>query len=85
MLKGLEVTHHLVGDCDDISTLYAAILTCLGFKSRFVAIKSTRNNSGYDHVFVETENPDINSWVAFDMTVPAGTILEYYGKVEINI
>ncbi len=48
-LKTLEYEQ---GDCDDKSTLLAAMLESVGHPTRFVAIGNTPNQ--YQHVFVET-------------------------------
>ena len=85
MASGLEINHHLIGDCDDIATFHATLLTCLGYKVRFVAIKSVPNDMNYDHVYLEALNPDTKVWETFDATVPVNTVMEYHGKVEIVI
>lgn len=41
------------GDCDDKSTLLAALLTSIGHPARFVAVAF--NGSGFSHVLVETK------------------------------
>jgi transglutaminase-like putative cysteine protease len=83
MLSGLEISGHLVGDCDDISTLHAAILTALGFKVRFVAIKSTYNNPNFDHVYIEAQDTD--HWIMYDVTLPLNTTVEYFGRLTIAV
>lgn len=83
MLQGLEASGHLVGDCDDISTLHAALLTAMGFKVRFVAIKSLRDISDYDHVYIEVQHN--NKWIMYDVTLPLGTNVEYFGRLTIQV
>lgn len=83
MLNGLEMSGRLVGDCDDISTLHAALLTALGFPVRFVAIRSVREDSNYDHVYIEANNN--GDWVMYDVTLPLGTVIDYYGRVAIPV
>ena len=83
MLNGLEMSNRLVGDCDDISTLHAALLTCLGFQTRFVAIRSTFNDSNYDHVYIEVNNG--GTWIPYDITLPLGAVIEYFARLTIAI
>lgn len=84
MLSGLEMSGRLVGDCDDISTLHAALLTALGFKVRFVAIRSTPNDPNFDHVYIEVK--DINDdWIMYDVTIPLGTQIDYSGRLAIQV
>lgn len=83
MLQGLERTGVLRGDCDDISMLNAAILTCMDIKVRFVAIRSEQSNPNYDHVFIEAFNNII--WVDKDLTVPLGTPLEFFSRITVDI
>lgn len=83
MLSGLEVNKHLTGDCDDISMFHATLLTCMGFQVRFVAIRSVRENPDYDHVFIEAF--DGHDWQGFDATVPSGTQMEMFARININI
>jgi transglutaminase-like putative cysteine protease len=83
MLNGLEMFGRLIGDCDDISTLHAAILTALGFQVRFVAIRSFRENSSFDHVYLEA---NLNGqWIMYDITLPLGTTVEYFGRIAIQV
>lgn len=83
MLTGLEMSGRLVGDCDDISTLHAAILTALGFRVRFIAIRSFRENSNFDHVYLEVNLND--KWIMYDITLPLGTTVEYFGRIAIQV
>jgi transglutaminase-like putative cysteine protease len=83
MLSGLEVSGRLVGDCDDISTLHAALLVALGFKVRFVAIRSLRENVNFDHVYLEVNHN--GEWVMYDITLPLGTKIEYFGRIAIQV
>jgi transglutaminase-like putative cysteine protease len=83
MLQGLEITGAIRGDCDDISTLHAAILTCMDIKVRFVAIRSRQDDPNYDHVFMEAFNG--TDWVLYDITVPPGTPIEWFSRVAINV
>ena len=54
------------GDCDDKSTLLAALLAAIGYRSRFVAV-GYRMPNAYEHVYVEA-NVD-GSWIPLDATV----------------
>lgn len=83
MLQGLENTGAIRGDCDDISTLHAAILTCLDIKVRFVAIRSRQDDPNYDHVFMEAFNG--TEWILYDITIPPGTPIEWFSRVAINV
>jgi transglutaminase-like putative cysteine protease len=56
------------GDCDDKSTLLAALLEAVGHPTRFVAIG--RMPDQYSHVFVQTLLG--NKWVSLDPTMPVG-------------
>jgi transglutaminase-like putative cysteine protease len=53
------------GDCDDKSTLLAALLASIGHPSRFVATGYTEPNR-YSHVYVETKIGD--RWIPMDAT-----------------
>lgn len=83
MINGLEMSGRLVGDCDDISTLHAALLTCMGFKTRFVAIRSTFNDPNYDHVFIEAKHND--TWIPYDITLPLGAKIEWFARLNILV
>jgi len=83
MLNGFEMSGRLVGDCDDISTLHATLLTVLGFQVRFVAIRSTFDDPNFDHVFVEAH--DGGDWIPYDLTIPLGTRMEMFGRVAIPV
>lgn len=54
------------GDCDDKSTLLAALLESIGHKTRFVAVGFRAGQ--IDHVYVETIIGD--KWIAADATEP---------------
>lgn len=58
------------GDCDDKSTLLAALLESIGHPTRFVAIGSTPGR--YSHVYVEAQIGP--KWIALETTerVPVG-------------
>lgn len=83
MLSGLQSSGKLVGDCDDISTLHAALLTAMGFNTRFVAIRSTYLDPNFDHVFIEVESQ--SRWIPYDITIPLGTKIEYFGKLTVAL
>jgi transglutaminase-like putative cysteine protease len=55
------------GDCDDKSTLLAALLESIGHPTRFVAVGFSAPDS-YSHVYVETRVGP--RWIALDPTVP---------------
>lgn len=54
------------GDCDDKATLLAALLTCIGHPSRFVAVGF--NGEGFSHVLVETQVRD--GWLPLETILP---------------
>jgi transglutaminase-like putative cysteine protease len=83
MLNGLENSGVLVGDCDDISTLHAALLVALDFKVRFVAIRSTPNDPNFDHVYLEVNHG--GDWIMYDVTIPLGTVIDYTGRLAIQV
>lgn len=83
MLNGLEMSGRLVGDCDDISTLHSALLTCMGFKTRFVAIRSTFADPNYDHVYIEANND--GAWIPYDITLPLGAKIEWFARLTIAV
>lgn len=83
MMNGYEMTGRFIGDCDDISTLHAALLTTLDCKVRFVAIRSTYDDPNFDHVYIEAEKD--GEWVPYDITVPLGTEIEYFGRLTIPV
>jgi transglutaminase-like putative cysteine protease len=83
MLSGLEMSGRLVGDCDDISTLHAALLVALGFQVRFVAIRSLRESIDFDHVYLEVNNN--GEWIMYDITLPLGTQIDYFGRIAVQV
>lgn len=56
----------LEGDCDDISTFYAAITRAMGYPSRLVAIRYHADNPEFEHVFAQAF--DGGDWVTLDAT-----------------
>lgn len=83
MLNSLENTGRVSGDCDDISVLQAAIYKCMGFRVRFVAIRSDPDNTNYDHVFSEIHNGE--NWIIYDLTLPLGFKIDYLSRVTIEV
>mgnify|MGYP001612044145 CR=1 FL=1 len=79
----MEISGRLVGDCDDISTLHAALLTALGFQVRFVAIRSAYENPNFDHVYIEANNN--GDWIMYDVTIPLNTPIDYFGRFTIAV
>jgi transglutaminase-like putative cysteine protease len=70
MLNDLVTLGRIEGDCDDISTLLAAIAVMVGYRVRFVAIRYTPTVAHFEHVFVEMDNGD--KWYAVDLTIQSG-------------
>lgn len=68
--RGVETLQHPrltlqrgAGDCDDISTLLAALQETIGLKTRFITIKaSPANPSEYSHVFCSVDIPGSGSY-----------------------
>lgn len=55
------------GDCDDKSTLLAALLESIGHPTRFIAVGKTLDS--FNHVYVETLAGRSN-WIPLDTTEP---------------
>jgi hypothetical protein len=83
MVTYKEIHGVYYGDCDDISTLEAALLTCLGIPARFVCIRSKPDTTSYDHVYIEARVG--NDWVPSDITVPKDLKHNWYQRLEIAI
>lgn len=75
MLQSLESRGYFDGDCDDISTLAAALLIRLGYPARFVAIRY--DGPDFKHVFVQ-----VGSYV-IDPTVAKGTPYIEQERMEV--
>jgi transglutaminase-like putative cysteine protease len=70
-LQSPEATIALrAGDCDDQSTLMAALLASLGFETRFrtVAMHEDPSNE-YSHVYAEVRDKRTGHWISLDTTV----------------
>jgi hypothetical protein len=61
------------GDCDDHSTLLAALLQSLGFRTRFKTIATPRSQGDFSHVYVEVEDKRSKQWVPLDTTVESAS------------
>jgi transglutaminase-like putative cysteine protease len=83
LLTNLENNGKVAGDCDDISILQGAIYKCMGFRIRFVAIRSEQDNPNYDHVFSEVLVGD--DWIVYDLTLPIGFRINYFSRVTIEV
>lgn len=84
MLNDLESRlGYLEGDCDDISTFYAAIFKALSVPTRFVAIRYTPSHSNFEHVF--TQAYDMAVWRTFDATVPPGTDIRALESTMVEV
>ena len=84
MLNGLNMTGQLRGDCDDITTLHAALLTALAVRTRFIAIRSNPDDPNFDHVYLEAFD-DFSGWIPYDVTVPLGTNLEWFARLQVQV
>ena len=83
MLNGLEMSGVLRGDCDDITTLHASLLNAMGIPVRFVAIRSTFEDPNFDHVYLEAQ--DVDEWTAYDVTIPLGTNIHWFGRQTMQV
>jgi len=59
------------GDCDDQSTLAAALLESLGISTRFVTVALRSSPDELSHVYVEAFDPRTQQWLSIDPTVEA--------------
>ncbi len=84
MFADLDSMGHVEGDCDDISTFAAAILTRMGIRNRFVAIRYG-GDPEYRHVFGEWWNTVSQEWERFDVTVPRGTVHEEDERMVVDV
>jgi Transglutaminase-like superfamily len=57
------------GDCDDHSTLLAAMLESVGFETRFNTISTGGDPDEFSHVFTEVKERGTGRWLAMDSTV----------------
>ena len=60
------------GDCDDFSTLVAALLLTLGYQVRFKTVGV--DGPDFSHVYVEVKLKRQNQWVPLDTTVASATV-----------
>ncbi|MFL6311625.1 MAG: transglutaminase domain-containing protein [Terriglobales bacterium] len=60
------------GDCDDFSTLVAALLLTLGYQVRFKTVGV--DGPDFSHVYVEVKLKRQDKWVPLDTTVPSATV-----------
>lgn len=59
------------GDCDDQATLLAALLSSLGYKTRFRTVAADPSAPwAYSHVFTEVFQRKTGQWISLDSTVP---------------
>ena len=59
------------GDCDDQSTLMAALLGALGYKTRFKTVAADPSAPyAFSHVYIEIFQRKIGQWISLDSTVP---------------
>jgi len=57
------------GDCDDHSTLTAAMLESLGFETRFNTISTGADPDAFTHVYTEVKDKTTRNWLPIDTTV----------------
>ena len=72
------------GDCDDLATLSAAMLTILGYTSR-IAVVSFSQSGELEHAYAEYLSPE--GWIPFDLasTKPLGWQFPNTRAVYLNI
>jgi transglutaminase-like putative cysteine protease len=69
-LQSPEATINLqIGDCDDQSTLAAAMLNSLGCETRFKTIATRDMPEDLTHVYVEVRDKRTGEWMPLDPTV----------------
>ena len=79
----LTQTGYLMGDCDDISMMYAAVFNALGMRSRFVAMRTKPHDPNFYHVVVEVYYQ--GRWIRYDATVPPRTVHIEFGLMEVEV
>ena len=57
------------GDCDDQSTLAAAMLSSLGFPVRFRTVAMKDDQGEFSHVYLEVFHRESKQWLSVDPTV----------------
>ncbi|MCP4902929.1 MAG: transglutaminase domain-containing protein [bacterium] len=67
LLRRIESTHYVQGDCDDIAVLGAALGKSIGLRARFVVL-GFRRGGGYSHVYTILRTP--KGWVDLDISKP---------------
>jgi len=82
MITELQETGKFEGDCDDVSTMLAAIARSFGYPVRYVAIRSKET---FEHVFVEIYDSGSGKWRIFDPTVDKGTDYKIVEKVVVSV
>jgi hypothetical protein len=61
----------LAGDCDDHSTLIAAMLRSIGYKVQFKTVAAAASSPGqFSHVYVIVQDKRSGQWKGLDSTVP---------------
>lgn len=83
MLNDLAKLGRIEGDCDDISTFFAAVAIVSRYRVRFVAIRYSRFVQHFEHVFVEVW--DAGKWRVVDLTVDIGTSIEALEVMEQGV
>lgn len=84
MLSDLALSGYVEGDCDDVATFIAAVLSRMGVRNRFVAIRYG-GSPEFLHVFVEWWSMPDHQWVRFDPTVNPGTIHQEDERMVVDV
>jgi len=75
----------LEGDCDDVSTLFAAFSKALGYPTRLVAIRYNPTNPNFEHVFTQAYVAEYGIWRVLDATIEPGTKLEWIENLIMEV
>lgn len=57
------------GDCDDHSTLLAAMFQSLGYQTRFNTVSTGGDEDEFSHVYLEVQEKRSGQWIPLDTTV----------------
>ena len=82
-LDQIEKYGFFIGDCDDASTLIAAMLRVAGYPVRFVVIRTDPKSREFQHVYVEFF--DGQHWYSVDPTTEPGTDHQYLERAQVTV
>lgn len=84
MLSDLSSLGYVEGDCDDISTFCCALLSAMGIRNRFTAIRYGGHEE-FLHVFSEWWSNPRQEWVRMDVTIPFGVIHKEDERMLVHV